>query len=143
MQKLKISFFRLQTLKKALLFLKNFRKRGGNPPLTPPNPYKIIYCPPPSKSPSCASVSNQETSSIWTVKLTYGSTEAKFNLEALFVNILLSSVSVHQYLKNWATKFNSAPALQQFCFMKILNFLEEVHPVLENLCNFSWQSGSM
>ena len=31
MQQLKISFFRLQTLKKALLFLKNFRKGGGTP----------------------------------------------------------------------------------------------------------------
>ena len=37
------------------MFLKNFWKRGGNPLFTPTNPNKIIYCPPPSKSPSCAS----------------------------------------------------------------------------------------
>ena len=43
MQQLKISFFRLYTRKKALLFIKFFRN------------YKIIYCPHPSKSPSCAS----------------------------------------------------------------------------------------
>ena len=35
MQQLKISFFRLQPLKKALLFSKNFRKGVGGNPLNP------------------------------------------------------------------------------------------------------------
>ena len=48
MQQLKISFFRLQTLKKALLFLKNFRK-GGEPPLNPPRPLQNNIFPPLAK----------------------------------------------------------------------------------------------
>ena len=54
MQQLIISFFRLQTLKKAL-FLTNFRKRGETHLNPPQKTLTIYYIAPPSKSPSCAS----------------------------------------------------------------------------------------